>query len=197
MKHNPTGDYYAMKVLIKEKIIKMRQVVSLELSAVKKSSDRKKRLPESSHTEITAMIQLGQDSGVRTPDFPDKQLFLCVTFSQVDHTLAEKRILFSINFPFLVRLRFHFKDNSNLYLVLDFEQGGEMFTHLRKQKKFSEVQARFYCAQVGECFNSTRINIKQGCTRFLYWMACALCSSVQAGTLLFQTMRQLASWLFV
>jgi len=95
VKHNPTGDYYAMKVLIKEKIIKMRQV---------------------------------------------------------DHTLAEKRILFSINFPFLVRLRFHFKDNSNLYLVLDFEQGGEMFTHLRKQKKFSEVQARFYCAQVVMAF---------------------------------------------
>ena len=70
------------------------------------------------------------------------------SFPQVDHTLAEKRILYSINFPFLVKLRFHFKDNSNLYLVLDFEQGGEMFTHLRKAKKFSEVQARFYCAQV-------------------------------------------------
>ena len=30
VKHNPTGEYYAMKVLIKDKIVKMRQVTGME-----------------------------------------------------------------------------------------------------------------------------------------------------------------------
>lgn len=31
---------------------------------------------------------------------------------------------------------------------MDFIRGGEMFTHLRKCKKFSEKRAKFYAAQV-------------------------------------------------
>ena len=54
-----------------------------------------------------------------------------VKLKQVEHTLAEKRILQAIKFPFLVNLIYSFKDNSHLYLALDFASGGEMFTHLR------------------------------------------------------------------
>ena len=71
---------------------------------------------------------------------------------QIEHTLAEKKILERISFPFIVNMESHFKDNLNLYIVLDFVPGGELFKHLRKMKKFAESHSRFYAAQIALAF---------------------------------------------
>lgn len=71
-----------------------------------------------------------------------------VKLQQVEHTLTEKRILGAVDFPFLIYMVTHFKDNSNLYLVLQFVCGGEMFSYLRKQTMLSEEESRFHAAQV-------------------------------------------------
>ncbi|XP_046634587.1 cAMP-dependent protein kinase catalytic subunit 1-like [Daphnia pulicaria] len=67
---------------------------------------------------------------------------------QVEHTLDEKKVLSAISFPFVVGLEFYFKDNSNLYMVLEYVPGGDMFTHLRKLGRFKEPHARFYATQI-------------------------------------------------
>ncbi|XP_058122698.1 cAMP-dependent protein kinase catalytic subunit alpha-like [Anopheles ziemanni] len=71
-----------------------------------------------------------------------------VRYKQLQHTYNEKRILQSIRFPFVVSLKTSFKDNSYIYLVMPFVNGGEMFTLLRRHRKFAEAQAIFYAAQV-------------------------------------------------
>jgi serum/glucocorticoid-regulated kinase 2 len=67
---------------------------------------------------------------------------------QLDHTKAEKMILTHVNHPFLVGLDYAFQTDERLYFVLQFMKGGELFQHLRKLKRFSEPQAKFYAASI-------------------------------------------------
>lgn len=67
---------------------------------------------------------------------------------QVEHTKSEQRILKHVEHPFVVRLRYAFQNNHKLYLVMDYYSGGSLFVHLRKSKRFSEVRARFYAAEL-------------------------------------------------
>ncbi|KAI8069786.1 camp-dependent protein kinase 6 [Gilbertella persicaria] len=71
-----------------------------------------------------------------------------VKLKQVEHTNNERAILSSIQHPFIVNLWGSFQDSANLYMVMDFVPGGELFTVLRKQKKFSNEVARFYAGEV-------------------------------------------------
>lgn len=67
---------------------------------------------------------------------------------QIEHTINEKKIISCVNFPFIASYVASFKDNSNLYIVLEFVPGGEMFKHLVRTNRFSENLSKFYCAQV-------------------------------------------------
>jgi len=68
--------------------------------------------------------------------------------NEVEHTLAEKNILQRIVHPFLVNLNWSFQTSDKLYFILDFVNGGELFFHLQKEKKFSEERVRFYAAEI-------------------------------------------------
>ena len=51
---------------------------------------------------------------------------------QIEHTMSERAILCEIRHPYIVRLRFAFQNEQNLYLVTDYYTGGSLFYHLRK-----------------------------------------------------------------
>ncbi|KAH7103257.1 Pkinase-domain-containing protein [Auriculariales sp. MPI-PUGE-AT-0066] len=67
---------------------------------------------------------------------------------QVDHIKAERLLLSRISHPFIVRLYGAFQDQLNVYLLLPFIPGGELFSHLRNAKRFEPPVARFYLANV-------------------------------------------------
>ncbi|KAL1919298.1 uncharacterized protein VTP21DRAFT_1991 [Calcarisporiella thermophila] len=71
-----------------------------------------------------------------------------IQLKQVEHTNNEKTLLEKVEHPFLIRMWGAFQDDSNLYLILDYVAGGELFTVLRKQQRFGENVARFYAAEV-------------------------------------------------
>ncbi|CAH0557426.1 unnamed protein product [Brassicogethes aeneus] len=71
-----------------------------------------------------------------------------VKTKQVEHTLNEKKILMSIHYPFIINMDDCYKDNSYIYFIMPFINGGEMFTHLRRVGRFDEPLAKFYGAQV-------------------------------------------------
>ena len=67
----------------------------------------------------------------------------------VNHIKAEKRLQSECDSPFLVKLHAAFQDSQNLYLLMDFVQGGELFTFMRKRRRaLRESWARFYAAAV-------------------------------------------------
>lgn len=93
---------------------------------------------------------------------------------QVEHTIDERKMLQKVKHAFLVTLWGTFQDSKNLYMVMDFVEGGELFSLLRKsqvseldyfeyyyqsytlieylysrhEKRFPNPVAKFYAAEV-------------------------------------------------
>ena len=67
---------------------------------------------------------------------------------QIEHTQAEREILESIDHPFLVGLKYAFQTSTKLYMVLPMYNGGELFTILKRERRFSEERTRFYAAEI-------------------------------------------------
>lgn len=71
-----------------------------------------------------------------------------IRLKQVEHTNNEKHILESVAHPFLVNMWGTFQDCHNLYMVMDYVPGGELFSVLRRSQRFPDHVAKFYAAEV-------------------------------------------------
>lgn len=71
-----------------------------------------------------------------------------IKLQQVEHMLSERRILSTLDHPFIVKLSGTFQDEKHLYMVLEYVVGGEFFTHLRKAGRFDATTCVFYSAQI-------------------------------------------------
>ncbi|KAL4810410.1 kinase-like domain-containing protein [Aspergillus unguis] len=78
-----------------------------------------------------------------------KKASITVHKKLVEQTKTERTILESVNrHPFVVKLFYAFQDHERLYLVLEYAQGGELFTHLAMERMFDEDAAAFYMAEM-------------------------------------------------
>ena len=62
--------------------------------------------------------------------------------------LTERKLLSKIKHPFIVNIHYSFQDKDNLYLIIDFLQGGDLRYHLCKEKQFTEEQTKFIIANI-------------------------------------------------
>jgi serine/threonine protein kinase len=76
-----------------------------------------------------------------------------VRLKQVQHVKSEKEILLLIEHPFIVTLVASFQDEKRLYMLMEFVNGGELFSYLRKQGRLPIEAARFYAAEITLAFN--------------------------------------------
>lgn len=89
---------------------------------------------------------------------------------QVEHTNNEQHMLEAVQHPFIINLWGTFQDSANLYMVMDFVPGGELFTLLRRSnvcpfktsqlfvltsaiQRFPDPVAKFYAAEVALALN--------------------------------------------
>ncbi|EPB90764.1 AGC/PKA protein kinase [Mucor circinelloides 1006PhL] len=71
-----------------------------------------------------------------------------VKLKQVEHTKNERAILSTVKYTFIVNLWGTFQDDANLYMVMDYVPGGELFSFMRKSIRLQEDVAKFYAAEV-------------------------------------------------
>ena len=57
-----------------------------------------------------------------------------------------------LDHPFIVNMRGSFQDERYIYIVMECIGGGELFTHLRKARRFTDEQSKFYGAQIAAVF---------------------------------------------
>merc|ERR1719388_789595 len=75
-----------------------------------------------------------------------------IKLKQVDHINAERNLMQQINHPFAVNMFGSFKDDRYVFIVMEVVTGGEMFTHLRRARKFSDEQSKFYGLIIADIF---------------------------------------------
>lgn len=67
---------------------------------------------------------------------------------QIESAKMEKQILLNNKHPFLVKMSYVFQTEQKVYFIMNFIRGGELFTYLNNEKRFSEDRAKFYAIQI-------------------------------------------------
>ncbi|EEQ89032.1 AGC/PKA protein kinase [Blastomyces dermatitidis ER-3] len=72
-----------------------------------------------------------------------------IKLKQVEHVRNEIKTLAAVaGHPFITTLIATFTDDLSLYMLLEYCPGGEIFTFLRRARRFTEPTAQFYAAEI-------------------------------------------------
>lgn len=71
-----------------------------------------------------------------------------IRLKQVEHVKAEKQIMSMIEHPFIVNLLGAFQDDKRLFMLLEYINGGELFSYLRREGRLPNEHVRFYTGEI-------------------------------------------------
>jgi protein kinase A/protein kinase X len=71
-----------------------------------------------------------------------------IRLKQIEHVKSEKNILERINHPFIVNLKGTFQSPTHVFMLLDYACGGELFTLLRREGRFSNDVGLFFAVEI-------------------------------------------------
>ncbi|KAF1840081.1 Pkinase-domain-containing protein [Cucurbitaria berberidis CBS 394.84] len=72
-----------------------------------------------------------------------------IRLKQVEHVRNERNILAQVaGHPFITTMVASFQSLDSLYMVLDYCPGGEVFSYLRRARRFNEPTSQFYAAEI-------------------------------------------------
>ena len=66
----------------------------------------------------------------------------------IRYAMTERNVLSYVKHPFIVSLNFAFQTPEKLFLILDYCPGGDLGSHLMREKRFSEEKAFIYACEV-------------------------------------------------
>ncbi|CAE6963562.1 PRKX [Symbiodinium natans] len=71
-----------------------------------------------------------------------------IRLKQVEHVKAEKQIMSMVEHPFIVNLLGAFQDERRLFMLLEYVNGGELFSYLRREGRLPNDHVRFYSGEI-------------------------------------------------
>lgn len=72
-----------------------------------------------------------------------------IRLKQVEHVRNERNVLAAVaGHPFITTMVASFQDAETLYMLLDYCPGGEVFSYLRRARRFNEPTSTFYAAEI-------------------------------------------------
>jgi serine/threonine protein kinase len=72
-----------------------------------------------------------------------------IRLKQVEHVRNERNVLAAVaGHPFITTMLASFQDHDSLYMLLDYCPGGEVFSYLRRARRFNESTSQFYAAEI-------------------------------------------------
>lgn len=72
-----------------------------------------------------------------------------VRLKQVEHVRNERNVLAAVaGHPFITTMVASFQDHDTLYMLLEYCPGGEVFSYLRRARRFNEPTSQFYAAEI-------------------------------------------------
>jgi protein kinase A len=72
-----------------------------------------------------------------------------IRLKQVEHVRNERNVLAKVaGHPFITTMVASFQSLDSLYMVLDYCPGGEVFSYLRRARRFNEQTSQFYAAEI-------------------------------------------------
>ena len=66
----------------------------------------------------------------------------------INSVMNERKLLAKLHHPFIINMSYAFQDRENLYLIMDYLDGGDLRYHIGKKGRFSEAESKFFIANL-------------------------------------------------